>query len=230
MQAAPSVDLEFAVQHYFTLLRDQARAAGSEGNYAISAALAVREGGVEVVFLGGNTVFGSRNPSGHAEMNAIRLAWEVGAAEPGSTTLSEHIRDGSVIIRSAPHGERESVLYTTLEPCPMCTVCIITAGIQCVVVAAEDPPSGSLVGERLRSLPPLWPELAHSIGLKVRLCQSHNAGDPATYLPSELHQELIDIFLASREPLDRALGEGGALDTRSIHEHATALQRAQHIG
>jgi tRNA(Arg) A34 adenosine deaminase TadA len=229
MPAAPSIDVEFAVQHYFTLLRDRALAAGASGNYAIAAALAIREGGVEVVFVGANTVFASRDPSGHAEMNAIRLAWEVGAAEPRSDLLSQHVRDGSVLVRSAPHGERESILYTTLEPCPMCTVCIITAGIQRVVVAAEDPPSGSLITERLRSLPPLWPALAKSAGLQVSLCQSHDADDRSTYLPSELHRELIDVFLASRGPLDHELAEYGALDTRSIHARAAAShQHHQH--
>ncbi|MFI4977079.1 MAG: nucleoside deaminase [Solirubrobacterales bacterium] len=228
MQAAVGVDFEFAVQHYFTLLRDRALAAGAQGNYAISAALVIRERGIEVVTVGANTVFGSRDPSGHAEMNTIRLAREVGAAEPGSAALSECIREGSVIVRKAPHSERESILYTTLEPCPMCTVCIITAGIKRVVVAAEDPPSGSLVAERLRSLPPLWPELANSLGLEVRLCQSSDASDPATYLAPELHRELIDIFLASREPLDLVLGRDGALDIRSIHAHATASPQDQH--
>jgi tRNA(Arg) A34 adenosine deaminase TadA len=229
MHAAPSVDLEFAVQYYFTLLRDHALAADANGNYGISAALAIREGGVEIVFVGANTVFASRDPSGHAEMNAIRLAWEVGTAEPGSTLLAERVRDGSVVIRSAPHGEREAVLYTTLEPCPMCTVCVITAGIQRVVIAAEDPPSGSMVAERLHSLPPLWPELASSVGLEVSVCQSHDAGDHSTYLPSGLYKELIDIFLASRGPLDQALGEDGVLDIRAIHAHGASSQRNENL-
>jgi tRNA(adenine34) deaminase len=222
VQQALTPDRASTAQDYFTLLRDRAQAAGRLGNYAISAALVIREGGIEIVTVGANTVFGSRDPSGHAEMNAIRLARELGEHEPPDAPvgLAERIREQSVIVRNAPHCRRETILYTTLEPCPMCTVCIITAGIQRVVIAAEDPPSGSLSSPRLRSLPPLWAELAESIGLEVCFCQSSSPESTDTYLAPALHDELIEIFLASREPLDRALGSDGVLDLSAISTNA----------
>jgi tRNA(Arg) A34 adenosine deaminase TadA len=199
-------------QDYFELLRDRALRARDEGNYAISAALVIRERGVETVAIGANTVFGSRDPSGHAEMNAIRVARELGLR--GAVRRSED--DESVIVRSIPGQERESILYTTLEPCPMCTVCIVNAGIQRVVVAAEDAPSGTMIEGRLQALPPLWPELAKAIELEVALCQSEDTADTATYLAPALRTELIDIFLNSREPLDLALSSEGVLDIQAI--------------
>lgn len=208
-----------ATNDYFALLRDHALLAGEQGNYAISAALVIRTGGIEVVTVGANTVFGSSDPSGHAEMNAIRLAHELGAQGPTPGSPSER----GVIVRRAPHTEREAILYTTLEPCPMCTVCIITAGIEQVVIAAEDPPSGSLSPERLHSLPPLWYELAHALGLRVTFCQSTDPTEMGSYLSPALHKELIEIFLMSRERLDRTLGTDGVLDLDKIGKHAAML-------
>lgn len=217
MQRALSPEGTFTAQDYFALLRDRAQAAGEHGNYAISAALVIRDRGLEVVALGANTVFGSRDPSGHAEMNAIRLAHRLGTGERQHRGLSARVRDDSLLIRKIPRSAPQTILYTTLEPCPMCTVCIITAGIQRVVIAAEDPPSGALSPSRLGSLPPLWSELAGSIGLEVSFCQSTNPEDTDTYLAPALHDELIEIFLASRKPLDRALGGRGVLDLRAIY-------------
>lgn len=218
-----SQDRKLAAEDYFTLLLDGAHAAHEQGNYAISAALVIRDRGIEVVSVGTNTVFGSRDPSGHAEMNAIRFACALGAhgAPDGGATATLD-RGGSLIVRRTPGLERESILYTTLEPCPMCTACIITAGIGRVVIAAEDPLAGALSSPRLQALAPLWPELAQSIGLEVAFCQSVDPESTDTYLPPALHEQLIEIFLASREPLDRALGSEGVLDVDSIHAHAVA--------
>jgi tRNA(Arg) A34 adenosine deaminase TadA len=223
VQRVLAPDRTSTAQDYFTLLRDRAQAAGELGNYAISAALVIRDQGLEIVTVGTNTLFRSRDPSGHAEMNAIRLAHRMGAQELDAVGLAEHIREGTLHIRRTSRSTPETVLYTTLEPCPMCTACIITAGIRRVVIAAEDPPSGALSPSRLRSLPPLWPELAESIGLEVYFCQSSNPEDTDTYLTPELHDGLIETFLASREPLDRALGSDGVLDLRAISTGAARV-------
>ncbi len=207
---------------YFGLLLERAIAAGADGNYAISAALSIREAGTELVTIGTNTVFRFRDPSGHAEMNAIRLAYKIGLCGTDAPSREAAVSDGDVLVRGAPDDLTDTVLFTTLEPCPMCTVCIINAGIRRVVIAAEDPPSGSLSPHGLRSLPPLWPELAQTIGLEVAFCQSRDASDVATYVQPELRDELISVFLASRQPLDAALAAEGVLDVHAIHAHATA--------
>ncbi len=223
MQRALSPESTFTAQDYFTLLRDRAQTAREGGNYAISAALVIRCQGLEVVTVGINTLFGLRDPSGHAEMNAIRLAQRLGARELAGADLAELLREGSLRIGRVPHAATETILYTTLEPCPMCTACIITAGIRRVVIAAEDPPSGALSPARLRALAPLWGQLAESIGLRVSFCQSRNPEDGDTYLAPALRDELIELFLASREPLDRALGDNGVLDVGAISTSAARV-------
>lgn len=64
-----------------------------------------------------NTVSQSKDPTAHAEVNAIRKACEV----IDSTQL------------------QSAVLYTTCEPCPMCMSAIIYAGIGEVVYGASIP-------------------------------------------------------------------------------------------
>jgi tRNA(Arg) A34 adenosine deaminase TadA len=211
-----------STQDYFELLRRRALQAREDGNYAIAAALVIRERGIETVTVGANTVFGSRDPSGHAEMNAIRLAHELGVhdAKGPSKELPD---DESVLVRRIPDAAHETILLTTLEPCPMCTVCILNAGIQRVVIAAADAPSGSMLEHRLESLPHLWPDLARTSKLEIGFCQSEHPEIRETYLPRTLRSELVEIFLDSRESLDATLSGDGVLDTRSITASAKTL-------
>ena len=203
---------------YFALLRDHAIAAGQRGNYAISAALVIREGGCELRAFASNTVFAQRDPSGHAEMNAIRLAQAFAAGEPATMSA-----EASLSVAEVASPASASTLFTTLEPCPMCTVCLITAGIRRVVIAAEDPPAGALSAQALAALPPMWPALARSLGLEVVFCQSDNPGAVDTHLPTELREQLVESFLKSRCRLDETLGDGGVLDVDAIRARAADL-------
>jgi tRNA(Arg) A34 adenosine deaminase TadA len=215
-----------ATQDYFRLLAVRASFAAACGNYGISAALVLREPGREIVFEGWNTIFAEQEPSGHAEMNAIRLAHALASApEEGSAAVIRRARAaGALHARAlADDAISERVLYTTLEPCPMCTVCLINAGVDRVIIAAADPPSGTLEQTRLHRLPPLWSHLAEASGLEVSFCQSQDEGDPATYLPIALHDELLDLFARSRVGLDESLSGRGVLDFDSASSHAWAL-------
>lgn len=216
-------------QSYFRLLLERARSAGATGNYAIAAALVVRAAEWEVVVLGANTVFAGHDPAGHAEMNAIGRARQAAGSGPAGE-LQEWLREGLVMVRPAPHAGQESILYTTLEPCPMCSVCIITAGVRRVVIAAADPPSGTLAPQRLAALPPIWAELAGATGLRVDFCQSEDPGDPGTYLPDELRGELLRTFLDSRQQLDERLAAGGILDLAGVWRQAVASARGASPG
>ena len=221
-QATPE---PYSAEEYFSFLLQCAKRAEAQGNYAISAAAAVRYGGVELVSLGSNTVFADENPTGHAEVNAIMSLRSVARATPRAlaTALLRGEQQGSLIVRPAPDERAESVLYTTLEPCPMCTVCIINAGIDRVVVAAEDPPSGSLAPDRLAALPVLWPQLGRD--LDVLWCQSTVPVAVETFLPSELRDELLELFLRSRTNLDYQLGRHGTLDIRAVGERVAAVRK-----
>jgi tRNA(adenine34) deaminase len=93
----------------------EARRAAEEGNLAVGTVI-VR--GSEVIASGGNQLITEQDPLAHAETVAIRSACE---------------RLG----RYLPGGLSDCTLYTTLEPCPMCTGAIVYTGISRVVMAVE---------------------------------------------------------------------------------------------
>jgi tRNA(Arg) A34 adenosine deaminase TadA len=216
--------LPFSAEEYFVLLLDRALRALEAGDGGISAVLSVRYHGFEIASFGQNTICSQRNPLGHAETNAIRQL-----SDPIS--LSPHAREQSISPWASPfdvlHSDaniftREiddprclSVLYTTLEPCPMCTVATITAGVNSVLVAASEEWGGALPSGRLDSLPTAWPELAESQGLRVCLGSS-DPSDIPHFIPPELTSMLSEVLLATRERLDDQVRQGGVLSALTI--------------
>jgi tRNA(adenine34) deaminase len=78
-------------------------------------AVIVKDGGI--VVKGFNTATRDRDPTAHAEVNVIRAA-----------------------LRSIPESSLNGyTLYTSSEPCPMCTGAIIWAGVSRVVFGASIP-------------------------------------------------------------------------------------------
>jgi tRNA(Arg) A34 adenosine deaminase TadA len=188
-------------QEIFLYLLERAAHARLRGDYAIAAALVVRSRGLETIYFGESTLFSRRDPLGHAEVNAIRRALAAAASggrRSGSSGSSE------VIVRSAPHGHDETLLYSTLEPCPMCTVAIINAGIGKVCVAHEDPHAGALL--RLDSLTEVWPAIARERGLEIG-----TPGEMASEVGPELLSRLVDLFESTRGELDQQLEGHGVL-------------------
>jgi len=111
-------------------------------------AVLVRDG--EILGQGCNTMIGNRDPSAHAEINALRMA---GQAEdnyrlPGST------------------------LFVTLEPCSMCAGAIILARVERVVFAASDPKTGA-AGSVFQILD--HPELNHRCRVEGGLMAAESA-------------------------------------------------------
>ena len=96
----------------------EARAALSRDEVPVGAVV-VQNG--TIVGRGGNEIIHRRDPSAHAELLAIRRA----AAKLRTERLSD------------------CVIYTTLEPCPMCAGGIVLARIREVVYGARDPKSGA---------------------------------------------------------------------------------------
>lgn len=197
-QRLPLVAPHSAEEMFLRLLEHGARARAA-GNYGIAAAYVVRGGGTELVCFGENTVFTQADPTGHAEINALRLARHVAVAtdEERAALLADTRR---TLVRDAPHDRSETLLYSTLEPCPMCTVALLNAGVQRVVVAEPDAAAGALL--HLDSLPPLWPQLAASRGLDVVLASDAAAADP---VPAELVDLLKRLFLDGKDHLDAQL-------------------------
>ena len=111
---------------------EEAEAAGAEGNAAVGSVI-VKSG--EVIARGRNLVTTDLDPTAHAETVALRNAGRHGTLESGGLILPD------------------CTLYTTFEPCPMCTGAIMAAGIDVVVVGStHDPqrhPYGGLTPQRV---------------------------------------------------------------------------------
>jgi len=95
-----------------------AEAAGEAGEVPVGAVLV---GGGHIVAEGANNPIAARDPTGHAEIVALRA---------GGLALDSY--------RLA-----DTVLYVTLEPCVMCASAIIHARVRRVVFGAFDPKAGA---------------------------------------------------------------------------------------
>jgi len=105
-------------RYWMTLALAQAAAAEASGEVPVGAVL-VRDG--KCLAEAHNAPIGERDPTGHAEIRALRAAAraEDNYRLPGTT------------------------LYVTLEPCPMCVGAMIHARVQRLVYAAADPRTGA---------------------------------------------------------------------------------------
>jgi tRNA(adenine34) deaminase len=99
------------------LALEEARTAGALGEVPVGAVI-VQEG--RVIAHGHNLTHTTGDPSGHAEMVAIRRA-------------AEHLRHWRLL---------DCTLYVTLEPCAMCAGVIVLSRLPRLVVAAPDPKAG----------------------------------------------------------------------------------------
>ena len=97
----------------------EAEAAASEGEIPVGAVVIVNG---EIVATGRNCSVVNCDPSGHAEIVALRAA----GANSGNYRLPD------------------ATLYVTLEPCVMCTGAIVQARVKRVVFGAYDKKAGAL--------------------------------------------------------------------------------------
>ena len=106
-------------QRLMLLAMEQARAAEEAGGVPVGAVILSPEG--EVVARGENRVLRDSDPTAHAEMVALRAAGRV---------LGNYRLPGCT-------------LYSTLEPCSMCSGAILHARLARLVFAASDPKAGA---------------------------------------------------------------------------------------
>jgi tRNA(adenine34) deaminase len=97
----------------------EAKSAAGEGEIPVGAVVVVNG---EVVAAGRNCSVTNSDPSGHAEIVALRAA----GAQQGNYRLPD------------------ATLYVTLEPCVMCTGAIVQSRIKRVVFGAYDKKAGAL--------------------------------------------------------------------------------------
>jgi tRNA(adenine34) deaminase len=110
-----SLDL-FWMQHALEL----AKQAAAEGEVPVGAVI-VRNN--EIIGEGWNRPIAGHDPTGHAEINALRAA-------------AQHIGNYRLI---------DATLYVTIEPCLMCAGAIIHARIKRLVYGAVEPKTGAVV-------------------------------------------------------------------------------------
>lgn len=112
-----------ADEMHLTLALDVARRSRTNGNHPFGAILVAGDG---TVLEGQNTVVTAGDPTGHAETNLVRLA----SARLSTDEL------------------RSSTLYTSTEPCVMCSGAIYWAGIGRVVYALPEQMLAQMVPEQ----------------------------------------------------------------------------------
>lgn len=208
----------YSAGEYFAALLGRAVQALNDGDYGISAALVVRYADFELISLARNTVISRCDPIGHAETNAIRQfrkflddapGARVNAVQPWQGPASAATAQHGIYVRPlAPGKTTGTVMYTTLEPCPMCTVAILNSRIENVVIALHDELGGALAPQRLAGLPSIWPKIAAAQRLNVNFTNTDNMSVPDTYLPPPLSALLERAFLDTKEATDAKLTRG----------------------
>ena len=101
---------------------DEADKGGAEGNSAVGSIIVENN---TVIGVGRNLVGASNDPTAHAETVALRET----AAALGCSDFSG------------------CALYTTFQPCPMCSGAIMVSGISTVVMGARPNPGESQYGD-----------------------------------------------------------------------------------
>lgn len=100
-----------------------ARQAALQGEVPVGAVVVGEDGAI--LAEAGNCCIGDADPSGHAEMRAIRQA---------SQRLQNYRLPGTTI-------------FVTLEPCPMCATLLVHARVARLVFGAVDPKGGAVVSK-----------------------------------------------------------------------------------
>lgn len=100
---------------------EEAATARRQGNAGVGAVV-VRDG--DIVARGRNEVRSTFDVTAHAEVVALR-------------TLSRRERRAAPDVPTSDGPLSDCVLYTTVEPCPMCCWAIVVAGIPAVVMGAR---------------------------------------------------------------------------------------------
>lgn len=164
-------DPEYPDDSFIIIALQEAIAAAKEGNFAVGAVL-VREDG-EIVERGHNRVFSPHFRSDlHAEMDVMTRFEE---RSPETESM------------------KGFVLYTSLEPCPMCFARLITSGVSRVYYASPDEHGGMV--QRLQHMPPAWTELATRQKFGKARCSP------------ELSDLALQIFLTTAAENNRKLQE-----------------------
>ena len=135
-------------EDYMRIALEEAKIAYAQGEVPIGAVV-VR--GDEVIASAHNTTMNGHDPTGHAELNAIRKA----CAKLSTARLPD------------------CSLYVTVEPCSMCSGGIVLSRIKRLYIGARDPKAGgcvslyNIVGD---------PRLNHRVEMELGLLEEECSG------------------------------------------------------
>jgi tRNA(adenine34) deaminase len=110
-------------QGYMKMALAEARQVAERGEVPIGAVVVSPDG--QILGRSGNRPIELHDPSGHAEMLAMRQA---------ASALGNYRLTGCTI-------------FVTLEPCPMCAGAMVHARLARVVFAADDPKGGGMISQ-----------------------------------------------------------------------------------
>ena len=134
---------------YMRAALDEAREAENQGEVPAGAVIVSPAG--EIISRAGNRSITENDPTAHAEMKALREAARI---------LGNYRLTGTI-------------LYSTLEPCPMCLMAMIHARVSRVVYGAPEPKTGALGSLiNLNELPGLNHRLIVQGGVLADECQA----------------------------------------------------------
>jgi tRNA(Arg) A34 adenosine deaminase TadA len=165
-----NIDISTDEERYIKAALDEAFIATESGTYGIGAVV-VDTKTKEIKASGHNKMNDVNDPSffiQHAEIDALRNYF---------ANNRRSVKDIAV--------------YTTLEPCPMCTIALLNAGVKQVVAGATDR-SGQLISHP-NDLSPYWKRMMQGVNHKLF------AGQPA------LGKACTDVFDLSRTELDKMI-------------------------
>ncbi|WP_019639828.1 nucleoside deaminase [Paenibacillus fonticola] len=108
------------IYKYLLVAFEEAELAKQEGTFPIGAVLVDNTTGL-IIARERNRVFSSCDTTGHAEVNLLRAA-----------------SDRLIDLSTKQFINNDYTIYSTCEPCPMCTCTILLSGIKKVVWAAND--------------------------------------------------------------------------------------------
>lgn len=152
---------KFPHDKFIIITLNEAIVAAKEGNFGVGAVL-IRENG-EIILKGHNHVFKPYFRSDlHAEMDVM-------------TKFEERFKD--------IENMEEFILFSSLEPCPMCFTRLIISGIKKIYYAAIDENGGMV--HRLEHMPPESKELAQRQEFALAQCSP------------ELKDIALQIFLST---------------------------------
>jgi len=127
-----------------------ADSAVQHGNHPFGALLVHND---RVVASAENTVVTNHNPTQHAEMNLVNAAWQSATSTSTSTSATTSTSTSASASTSTTHSLtpeviKECTLYTSCEPCPMCTGAIFWSGIRRVVYSCPAVVLGEIANDK----------------------------------------------------------------------------------